>query len=613
MGAPPTSTARSQVTAALAAGVLGAGFCLWSFGTTILDGTTIDWLMVGDRAQSFLGWHFYRRAHESFPLGAIPDLVAPVGSSLAFSDAMPWFSIALKPLSPWLTPTYQISGLWLVLSYALLGAFACLVLRESRTPVAVAVTGSVLVVMSPALAYRSGHPSLCAHWLILAAFLLALRTRGDRTIAGFTVRWGLLLTVAIGTHPYLAAMVLALALASCANGTPLCRLSLVARAPRDATGAWPLLPVARAMFLLATAAAAMLVFGYLTGPPGTASGFDTFSANVLTLISPEGASRILPSLPRGEGQYEGYAFVGTGTIALLAAAWIVGRRQRARDPRGPVRASTARGMVASGRDLRLLLLTVVALALFSLGTSIMLGRWRIATANHLVAHLEPLPSVFRASGRFVWPLHYAVIFAAVAGIARLLSPRAATAAVLAAITLQILDAAPFYAVNDAAGLGASNRWNPLRSPAWKAAGAEFDEIRLVPPYFRESECATSDVAPFFYVPFAYVAGTTGMRINSGQLSRQPGDELARACADAEDEIAVAHVDPRVLYVLTGDAMERFTAARLGLATCGRLDGFSVCWSSARRMRFATLVPVDLLPYGVCTDLRRRWRPRAPRG
>ncbi|MBY0275976.1 hypothetical protein K2Z84_11570 [Candidatus Binatia bacterium] len=601
--------AWSDRVATLVAGLLGAGFCLWSYGPSILDGTAINWVMLGDRAQSFLGWHFYRSVSESFPLGAIPDLVAPVGSSLAFSDAMPWFSILLKPLSPWLPPTFQTAGLWLVLCHALLGAFAYAVLRELRVARSVALAGSVLVVASPELVRRGGHLSLCAQWLIVAALLLALRTRGDRTIGRFARRWSALLAVAAGTHPYLAAMVLTLALAACANGTPLCRLALVERAPRDGEPAWPVRLLARAAILLGVTAAAMYVFGYLTGPPGTAGGFDTYSANLLTLIDPQGASRVLPSLPSVPGQYEGYAFVGSGTIALLVVGFFLYRRRRGDRP--AVSGVTASpGALAGGGELRLLALAIVALAVFSLGTSVMLGTWRIATMNHLVARLEPLPSVFRASGRFVWPLHFAVLFAAVVVIARLLRPQVAAVTVLAAVALQLVDGAPFYAGSDAAALGASNRWNPLRSAAWRAAGAEFDELRLVPPYFRESECPTSDVPASFYVPFAYVAGSAGMRINSGQLSRQPTAQLARACGDAEDEIAVAHVDPRVLYVVTGDAMERFTAARLGLATCGRLDGVTVCWSSARRTRFAALVPVDLGPYRACTDLRRRWRSRS---
>jgi hypothetical protein len=104
-----------------------------------------------------------------------------------------------------------------------------------------------------------------------------------------------------------------------------------------------------------------------------------------------------------------------------------------------------------------------------------------------------------------------------------------------------------------------------------------------------------------------------MRINSGHLSRQPRAALAAACTMTADEVAVGRIDPRVVYVVSDDALPGFTAERLGLATCGQLDGFNVCTSTARRTRFATLVPARLRPPGSCADVlaRAARRTKAP--
>lgn len=592
---------RVAAGAALAA-ALGGAFCLWSYGTSILDGREIDWLMAGDRAQSFLGWHFYRHASESFPLGAIPDLLYPVGSSLAYSDAHPWFSIALKPLSPLMPATWQISGLWLVLSYALLGCFGFLVLQAlaGDLAVAVAVAGSLLLVMSPVLSHRGGHLSLCAQWLILAAFYLALRSRGDRSLWRFVAPWGALLVIACGTHPYLAMMVILIGLAACASGTPLCRLRLVEERHGARSHAWPLLLAARAAVLLLLASFSLMAFGYLGGPSVAAEGFGAYSANLLTLLDPAGASKVLPTLPRASDQYEGYAFLGLGALALLLA----GAAARLALP--------ARGSARSSRDFRLLVLLLLAMAVFGLASPVMLGSTEVLTARRLYARLEPLPSIFRASGRFVWPLHYALLCAAIMWVATALRPRLAAVVIVAAIALQAWDSSALYAGQEARVQGQRLRWNVLHSPAWRVAGDEYDEIRLIPPAIHDGECPGATYAPSSYVPFAYAAGLHGMRINSGHLSRQPHEALAAACRDAEDEIAVGHVDPRVMYVVSDDALTRFTAERLGLATCGRLDGFNVCLSTARRTRFATLVPVRLHPRLGCTDLRSRFRPKSKR-
>ncbi len=566
--------------------VLGMTFCLWSYGTTILDGTSIDWLMISDRAQSFLGWHFYRAEPESFPLGRIRSLLYPVGASLAYTDSFPWFSVALKPLAAILPPTFQIAGWWLVLSHGLLAGFAFLVLRTILDDWLVSLVASVLVVASPALARRGGHISLCAQWLILAAFYLVLVSRHDRRLWRFVLPWSVLLCFAAGTHPYLAAMTLVIALAACANGTPLCELRLHDASATPAARPWPAVVALRAVFVLLVTAAALYSFGYVGATSTTAGGFGEHSANLLTLLDPDGGSRILPTLPSVPGQYEGTAFLGTGTLALLVVAALARIFAGARSST----AAAARIRVRT-RDLRLLTLALLAMALFALSSIIMLGTVQVASARRLYAHLEPLPSTFRASGRFIWPLHYALILCAIVWLATSLRRRGATIAILlAALALQLWDQGELYAGNDARAQAAATHWRALRSPLWDVAGDDYREIRLVPPYLHDAECPQSSYPAFFYVPFAYAAGLQGMRINSGHLSRQPEEQLAALCRDSAAEVASGRVDPDVIYVVSDDALPGFAAAKRGVARCGLLDGFNVCVSAQRATPFATMLP-----------------------
>lgn len=596
---------RSTVAGFVCALALGVAFCLWCLGPTILEGRSIDWLMAGDRAQSFLGWQFYRGTPESFPLGRIPALLYPVGASLAYTDAFPWFAVALKPLSPWLPVVYQISGWWLVLSYALLAGFAFLILQRLAGDATVALAGSVLVVASPALTRRGGHISLCAHWLIVAAFFLALAPR--RGIARFVAPWSVLLVLASGTHPYLATMVLAIGLAACAVGdaSPIAH-EQPHSAIRDPRCPWPLLVAARAALLLLVTAAALYVFGYVGAPSTTAAGFGTYSANLLTLLDPDGASRILPSFATAPGQYEGFGFVGAGVLLVLVAATVA----------STVRSTARHGLPARAaldptalRALPAVALVVLAMTVFSFGSTWLLGSHRVASAQRFYAWLEPLPSTFRASGRFVWPLHYAVVLGAVVWLARTLRARALVLTILvAAIALQLWDQGPLYASADARMQGRSHHWRPLPSPLWRLAAEDYDEIRLVPPYLHEAECPGSAYPPFFYMRFAYAAALGGMRIDSGHLSRQPVEQLAALCRDVDDANAIGRVDDRVLYVVSDDALACSTAVDLGLARCGRVDGYNVCVSTRRTTRFATALPVTLERKLACTGFgspRRR--------
>jgi len=116
--------------------------------------------MHGDRAQNFLGWHLYRNEPESFPLGRISSLVAPVGASLAYTDAIPWLAILLKPMSPALPATFQFAGIWIAGCYALQGLFGFLLLRRLLGDWLISLAGTPLLVMSPVLLHRRGHVSL---------------------------------------------------------------------------------------------------------------------------------------------------------------------------------------------------------------------------------------------------------------------------------------------------------------------------------------------------------------------------------------------------------------------------------------------------------------------
>jgi len=588
--------------AALAA-LFGVGFFLWCYGLAALDGTYVDWLASGDRSQTFLGWHFYRRADLSFPLGAIPRLAYPVGSSLAYSDAIPWFALLLAPLSPLLPETYQIAGLWLLLAYALQGVLAFVVLERLLGDRAIALAGSALIVTSPALARRGGHLSLCAHWLLLAALAAFLATRNERDVRRFLLWWLPLLIVAGGTHPYLTAMTLALALAACANGTPLARLRL-----RDTGGthddrSWMRTVALRLVAVVATTSLSLYAFGYIGAPTLSAGGFGELSTHLLAFVDPDGGSRLLPDLPSLASR-EGHGFLGAGTLLLLGIAATARLLRRTSAP-----ASAAARLRVELAGMRLLALAMVGLAAYALGPRIFAASLEVATLRGFYASLEPLPSIFRASGRFLWPLHLAVMLGAVVLVATTLRRRSTVVAIVAvAAALQAWDGIAAYRGNDVTLVSRPHR---ALSRSWEAAGRSYREIRLVPPSFANAECPGDTRPGSFYVRFAELAARHGMRINSAHFSRHPHEALAAACRAVEDEVAVGSIDPEVVYVVSDAAMHRFSAAKLGLATCGRLDGVNVCTSSARRTRFAALVPARLEPPGACADILTR--PKRARG
>lgn len=132
-------------------------------------------------------------------------------------------------------------------------------------------------------------------------------------------------------------------------------------------------------------------------------GFDHFSMNLNALINPLTRSRVLPPLPTTAAQYEWFAYLGLGMLALGVLPLFL--RVRARLPwwraRTPEKVGLPRRAFARLRASGHLPLALLALGffLFSLGRSVMLGEGRLLELP-LFTRLTTLTGTFRASGPF---------------------------------------------------------------------------------------------------------------------------------------------------------------------------------------------------------------------
>lgn len=410
--------------AAVFAAVLGILFATWLYGWRVLDPRSFQWLLHGDPAQHYIGAVYFLGQAWQWPPGVIRGVGAGgADSSVILADALPLLALPAKLLG-W-PAHWQYFGAWLYGCHGLAAGVGVLLLRRLGCAPGAAFAGALLFALAPVLLLRAyGHEALQGQFLVLAALVLALgRWR--------VWPWLLLSVVAVAVHPYLAAMVLALMLAG-------------------AAAAWQQgqVPAWRLMRVLALACTLALGSAYLVGYFGlggqySAPGFGFFSANLLTWFDPmdwagflarfgrdaaQGAewSRVLPALGQASaGQYEGFAYLGVGVLALLAVAL-------ASLPLRPDR-GTCSG-TPPGR-LGWVVAACVALALLAVSNQPAFGEHALGTLP-LWPSLEKLAGVFRASGRFVWPLTYLLMAWAIARVGRL--PAGATWVSLA-LMVQLYD------------------------------------------------------------------------------------------------------------------------------------------------------------------------------
>ncbi|HEX8908767.1 MAG TPA: DUF6311 domain-containing protein [Anaeromyxobacteraceae bacterium] len=532
----------------LLAAAFGVAWFLAAGGWRALSPTAFDW-MGSEAAQHVLGWLFFRESRWGLPLGRIDGFVWPSGTTVGFTDSNPLLALVGKLASPLLPHDFQYVGLWLAACFALQGWCGARVTAIGSARPADRFLGGALFALAPPLLQRRGHDTLCAHAALLMLLALHLAPVPDEAAARRASRGAI--AVALGLcfiHPYLAVMAVALALAL------LVRLSAMeALLPRGAA-------LGYAGVLVAGPAAIFALLGYFTSAPSHGTGFGLFSTDLAWPVSSFGVSAFVPAIPSLDVHWEGNAYFGAGGLALLAVALGLALR-RWRPPR--------RRLVA----LAPLAIACLALFAFALSDRIRLAGHELLDLRRLYRPIGGVLGPFRSSGRFVWPLHYLALAAAVLLPLELLRdrPRLATALLAAAAALQLVDLAP-----RAVGQGYHDApWRP-RDPRWALAAGRYRHLALVPPQVVAIPGPCRGLVyrdDGYWAPLAYEAHALGLTVNSGYLARGAGERLGPSCEALMADVAAGALRSDTVYVPHPDQLPALQRAG---ARCGRLDGYFVC-------------------------------------
>lgn len=414
--------------------LLGALLAIHLFGLDFVwPRTGLDWRPVGDAAQHSIAQRHFLADPWRWP----PLEVGTLGNvNLAFLDGIPALALPLKALAPLLSEGFHGIGLFYAIAWILQPVVAVWALRGAGVRgfwpgIAVALMASAM----PAFILRYGHAALCGHFVILVSLGLYFRLLEQPRWWWAAVPWQ---AVALLIHPYLALMSLALLAAA--------PLTLMPR------GEGFLGAAIGAGCATAAMLGVMAAFGYF-GAAGD-GGYGQYALNLLSPVWPFRSLFLGEWAPvevdaTGHGGWEGYNWLGLGLWAALAAAVLAAGRR------------IAPGLRAhAGLVLALLALTAIAVS------------FRIGLGERIILDLGRAPGFleqFRASGRFFWPVGYALMIGAAVLLAGQ-GPRG-VAILLACGLLQFADAAPMRA-----GL---RGWAHERAP-WTV---EADTLR---PYFREA-------------------------------------------------------------------------------------------------------------------------------
>jgi len=504
--------------------VLASLLALWTLPLGFTLGTGAFWDAPSsipfrgppyDITQGLVGYIAFQRAPWGWPLLHVPTLVPPGGLNIFWLDAQPLVALLGKI-------AYSVTGV----PVNLLGlfAFACLVLpgvamicvlaQAGQRHLAGALAATVLAGAAPIMWFRWGNLSQQAHFLVIFALALYLPSRHGTRLPHYALLWFLLLTIASLVNFYLFAMSTGIWVAT------------LAQRVFNRRGALPAV-AAEAVGIVGGVAAvlwAMGVLGAELGHSGT-PGFGLYSMNLASPFVPQ-FSGVFPWLAQVRigmpYQFEGFAYFGFGMLLVLSfslrhiIAWLK----------------------EDGRGHLALLLVMVGFLLFALSHRIYLGTMALVELP-LPDHWVALLGTYRSSGRFFWPVTYALTAAGLVLILRNLSPRLSFRVLLIACVLQLIDIQPLRQA--LAASAAQSRADTTQ----RARIGEFvrasEGVRVYPTWYCIEEEMEAGRIPFerrdeIHLPdldIQLAAARSGRSTNSVYVARLPTDCAAERRAQAE--------------------------------------------------------------------------------
>lgn len=431
--------------------IIGIAFYFAVFGAGILAPSNIGWISNGDPAQAYLGWDFFRNSAWSFPVvGLSPHFGMEVSSSIVFTDSNPLLAIFFKIFSPLLPSVFQYFGIWLLICSVLQSIFAWKIVNYYSQSSLIKVMGTLLLMFIPAWINRVVHLNLMANFLILAAIFICL----DDKKRARPVFWGLLIGISMVTHLYITFMICILWGGALLERVVQCQKNI----KRIIFG--EVLPILILMLTIGW------VIGYFSVKNGAElGGFGDYGANLFAPLLANGWSLFIHTHLYTPGGEEGFNYLGLGIILLAVFninnvfKYFSGKKYQSKI---------------------FIIVPVVIFIIYSLSNKIGVGPYYVSYP--LPSFVSKFCSVFRASGRLLWPVTYLFVVFLISLTVKNNKPLIALAILSICVILQIGDTYNgWHAIHKRFSNTLNSDWTPdLKSQFWKDSAENYQHIRWVP-------------------------------------------------------------------------------------------------------------------------------------
>ncbi len=501
------------------------------YGVRILNVTYDDWLLTGwyDLSQHHVGWQLYRASDWYFPIGLCDNSFYPYMASVIYTDSIPLACLIFKLMSPILPVTFQFFGIYGLFCFMMQGGCAKLLLRRLLPgEIHCSLACIPFVFCAPVWQRMYYHTALASHYLILLALLLFIyRDRIEGRIKRIWLWAGLgvlCITIHFTIYGMVSVMLTGYALFEALEASGDKDNKSILRGVAVFTG-----------YILTYLAVTVFVFWVFGGFYGNASydaeGLGFFSANLNSLFNPIDYSRIIKEFPLNGGQYEALSYVGITALILTIPALINMIRDRKKIW------EEQKSLVIS------LIFTLALLWIIALSPKVTFGKYVLCDIP-LTKSLFKAWSMFRASGRFLWPVMYIYILIALY-FSRHEIKNYFTAVLVAACILQVYEFSEKIT-------NMSNDYSNLKDANFAADTLEsenWDGIKhlqfMHDYYFGEFYGAEIRDQMIGYTEFAL---RHGMTVSNFHFSRDDMIGVRNCIAECETKLKLGVPDPDTMYV-----------------------------------------------------------------
>jgi hypothetical protein len=557
----------------LASFLLGTAALVYVTDWRIILHTNTSWLMVGDAAQHYLGWAFFRHTPSSqFLLGLNPKLGLDVSSSIVFTDSLPLAALVFKPIALLTNSEVQYFGFWIWCCFVLQAYWALRLLRRHIVSPINLFLSSLFFVYSPILIYRTihdgyGHIALASHFVILAALDLYIdEHRKNKS-------WITLICVTILIHAYLVPMVIAIWLASLwvkhRNGSTTKRQAILH------------LFISFGFSLFTAVLVGYTTLGtriFIGDSRITPESWNyIFRWQPLSLVDSatsyaSGWSSIFHNQQELPGDNEGFSFLGTGVLAVVALfvlTWLLqGLFKHVDVQRVAIFAASIVAMGAffapsqvfsnfifisiivfvgmnlklalSSQRCRSLIVVTALLGIYSMTNRPGSGN-RTWFEYPLFIGLKSFTETFRTHGRFMWPLYYTLILAILVVFNKQFSKRLASVVLVACFSIQVIDSRGAISIAHTR-FNTEKEWSsPYTDKYWDVLANNYQNVIVYPPLQKDVAGEWISVGEF--------AARKNLGTNSFYFSRWDVKQYEGPTAELRYDLILNELDPKSFYIV----------------------------------------------------------------